>query len=692
MIPIVIRLVEKYYAFQLGEAFSQGIISINMVEVKPGKYIWEFITGKDGFAVGEAKTFDEVSKMILENGQVLLESFSDSKDDKKAEIILKLHDLNDIALNMFQTGFGQLQTFAGVDSNARMGSMMPTNDKLGNLMDNIEGTKKTLEQLDRTLQNILSHPSSHSPENLKRLYYSKKTDFDTKIRNGYDTVARAEVAFNNEIDSMSSKVNIIIKTLSGYRDDGVIYDLPGDGKIERVNGTDVAIRTTQLTSGISGTTKSYTQSLASYEEIKTKFDVSKEQFKRNYTDSLKDIFDNYQVKLDDLRKLAGTAIEAQEKLAASNKEKDEKREYEQDSSIRSADEVDARTVDDENKRIETLPELSPGYRYDHNATIWYYKVNGVWKQVDGEAHQKLETIRLKAIGKDREATAPGSAASISNEININFLPETVRDAKAWITLYRHKQTVEKGNKDPIETKYDNIPYSVRIIPMKIKNMTDVYNNLVRDYQSKKAQVMYKILYRRFVARIGKKVVSKIKRTFTPWKTDDGVPGSIGNVYADIILSDKGMVDASSFSKNNKTAKNFVYATSFLILDSSDVAGVDLLNNPAHMRKLIRLGWTSFVIMDSPNEQVIFCSYIEGGHCQTIPYAQAFASAGKNLGKFYETMDELRTQTRPFRRKKAVPIRRVGMHFKRQKAVESTVNEKLERYNIDEGDCTGNLDK
>jgi len=161
---------------------------------------------------------------------------------------------------------------------------------------------------------------------------------------------------------------------------------------------------------------------------------------------------------------------------------------------------------------------------------------------------------------------------------------------------------------------------VKVVPFQVKSPEPMLNLLMQDAQLKGLS-MLATKYGRGITR----VITRIAQKFGMQK------GAIsGEAKKDVIYG------GTDYKKNI-----------FVCLSKLDLEQEDITSNPAVVRKLQKLGWASFVILDDVNRKATFCMKEYGGVCSVVPYNFMFASLGKDHAKAYEDLEDLKKSSGPF---------------------------------------------
>lgn len=100
-------------------------------------------------------------------------------------------------------------------------------------------------------------------------------------------------------------------------------------------------------------------------------------------------------------------------------------------------------------------------------------------------------------------------------------------------------------------------------------------------------------------------------------------------------------------------KDILWASTFhsryvyCLLNYSDISDSNLLKNAGGMHKLHQVGWNSLIFADDINKRVIFCMKEFHGLCSSTPYQFIYSSLGKDYGKVYDNLEDVKKAASPF---------------------------------------------
>jgi len=166
---------------------------------------------------------------------------------------------------------------------------------------------------------------------------------------------------------------------------------------------------------------------------------------------------------------------------------------------------------------------------------------------------------------------------------------------------------------------------VKVIPVPVKSKDD-YS--LADLLTVDASM-------KFFDVLGLRIYRKVIRSF--WSLCRGL--RVPFLKDRVITGDpeKDILWASTFHKR------FV----FCLLNYADMTDSQFFKNAGGIHKLHKLGWNSFVAMDDVNKRAIFCMKEFHGLCSTVSYQFIYSSLGKEQGKVYEKLEDIKRASSPF---------------------------------------------
>lgn len=171
----------------------------------------------------------------------------------------------------------------------------------------------------------------------------------------------------------------------------------------------------------------------------------------------------------------------------------------------------------------------------------------------------------------------------------------------------------------------------KVIPYRLKNSKNLFELLKKDASSGTARSWYKTIVRGLTKTL---LSSRIMRTMVR-SLKYLMPG-FGGWYLDIFLTRKGLLDASGWGRQYGSARFQRFASATLCMSASYKE--TMFDDPRKLQKLFRMGWNSFVIIDSREQKVTFCSYLEQGKCYQMTQSHIFSAL--NMDKVYQRFEDL----------------------------------------------------
>jgi len=165
---------------------------------------------------------------------------------------------------------------------------------------------------------------------------------------------------------------------------------------------------------------------------------------------------------------------------------------------------------------------------------------------------------------------------------------------------------------------------VKVIPFRLsgsRNLADMllidsnlkyFSYLMTKYERRLVRVLFRILRRaKFIPKVRDKTLS-------------------GDPEKDVLLG------------------TTMYGDNLMMcLSQLDLQEMDVFSKNKLVQKLFKLGWTSFAINDDVNKLTTFCMKEFKGLCSVVPYNYMFSSFGKDYGKVYEDIEEVKKSASPF---------------------------------------------
>jgi hypothetical protein len=161
---------------------------------------------------------------------------------------------------------------------------------------------------------------------------------------------------------------------------------------------------------------------------------------------------------------------------------------------------------------------------------------------------------------------------------------------------------------------------VKAIPVVVKSDAQLHDIIMWDAQIGRLMTLILTIGRKwqgFLYRLWARTIGKIIST--------DYEAITGNPYRDIVLR-KWIIDA-------KYVNNV-----FFVLNRADLKA-DFFEKAKRVRKLMKLGWQSFVIADDVNRSVSFCMEDFRGMCSTLPYSMLYQSLDQ--AKVFDDLEDVR---------------------------------------------------
>lgn len=196
-------------------------------------------------------------------------------------------------------------------------------------------------------------------------------------------------------------------------------------------------------------------------------------------------------------------------------------------------------------------------------------------------------------------------------------------------------------------KYSTL-IGVKAIPLAVKSDAKLHELIMWDAQI--GRIMERVI------RIGRYFEGMLYRL---WSTTAGRifnpdPEAItGNPYKDIVL--KRSIISTRYVNNI-----------YFVLNRADLKA-DFFEQAKRVRKLVRLGWQSFVIADDVNRSISFCMIKFRGMCSTMPYGMLYQTLDQ--AKVFDDLEDVRRSSASLFRTK-IPFKKI-------------VGESLAQHKLDE---------
>jgi len=248
-------------------------------------------------------------------------------------------------------------------------------------------------------------------------------------------------------------------------------------------------------------------------------------------------------------------------------------------------------------------------------------ISGAKKDEKQEERNAKEKDRLDYEKDKEKARETGGATRMELDKGTTDLRPSAIVVEATVIAYEKGLLTLPGMGTARETKR-SMPISVKIVPIKIKNVKNIYDTLTDDMYANEFSAFYKSSVRALTSvifNLFNPIVRVFLNTFTK-------PQDFG-LWKDILLKKKGLVNASSIGSGPRFPSHQRYAAAIIVFSINDIIKKDMnfLGDASKVAKLHKMGWNSFAIMDDPDQTLMFCSYFENGMCSKIPYSYLFFS-------------------------------------------------------------------
>jgi hypothetical protein len=266
-----------------------------------------------------------------------------------------------------------------------------------------------------------------------------------------------------------------------------------------------------------------------------------------------------------------------------------------------------------------------------------YRQRGSAEEKVNEAEKEAEESAKGSSTKRHESTG-GASVKLDTTTMMDLRPTSI-SIDVSIRVIKKSVFGKKSPSNQYEPKRQ-IPISVKLVPMVVKNFDDIYEVLIDDMYTNKFSALYKSASRGFMGKVQNWFGGTVRKFVNAF-----IPSEEVSVWRDILMSRKGFADASSFRSADRGPKYQKYAAAMVIMSADDIRHQEqnFFNDPRKMMKLFKMGWNSFAVLNDADQELIFCSYYENGQCAKIPYSYLFHSL-KALDIFKE-MEQLGGFTR-----------------------------------------------
>lgn len=181
----------------------------------------------------------------------------------------------------------------------------------------------------------------------------------------------------------------------------------------------------------------------------------------------------------------------------------------------------------------------------------------------------------------------------------------------------------------IEMKDGWTVLGVKVVPFPVQSDEGVIKLMMKDLQ----------------LSFWKRTITKFQRiavrfAFRQWR----IMGKLVGYKGGTLIGDpqKDILFAQSEHK-----RNIITLINMIDLENAE----EFLKSAGGIKRLYRMGWRSFVILDDVKKQAHFCLEQYGGMCSMIPYSFIYSSLGKEHHKVYEDLEDIRKSGGAFFRMK-----------------------------------------
>jgi hypothetical protein len=173
--------------------------------------------------------------------------------------------------------------------------------------------------------------------------------------------------------------------------------------------------------------------------------------------------------------------------------------------------------------------------------------------------------------------------------------------------------------------FGKVIYGVKVVafPIKLEKEEDAFRLFNNDFQR---NILDSLI--RKVGRVVIKLMYSLRNKFLRLLSLS--PSISGDPLKDIVYGGNASISDSVF----------------ITLSTGDI-NQEILNDPHHIKKLLKLNWNSFVICDETKKQTNICMRSFNGLCSTIQYSMMISGINKDLGKVYDGLEQLQLESRPF---------------------------------------------
>ena len=298
------------------------------------------------------------------------------------------------------------------------------------------------------------------------------------------------------------------------------------------------------------------------------------------------------------------------------------------------------------------------------------------KQKNERENEKAERDREEEKRrKQAETLGGGSSASYTPA------PLTNVDLAPTQTRLDMTEVYKIGGERHGTYERQSVSIGVKVVPFAVKDYDRFINVMMDDYYSRFLMRRVKKLWRGILIR-ALRVMKKWPKLLLGNYIRDIANPTNPTLYRGILLNDKGLIDASTFTSKVNRAKFHKFSAAIVLMSKEDLFEEDregFLQRPKQIQNMLSLGWNSMLITDEPNALCYFISFIDGGAVYTLPYSYIFSNF--KLDKVYESMDDLKKHSKPFMLK-SMDYKMLSRKFIKESETRDYVDMKLLHYSED----------
>jgi len=206
---------------------------------------------------------------------------------------------------------------------------------------------------------------------------------------------------------------------------------------------------------------------------------------------------------------------------------------------------------------------------------------------------------------------------------------------------------DTGRSRSIEGTFKEIAIGVKVLPLKITNFDRIEDFILNDYFTTTFQSMWRRVSRTFLRLAAQKVTQFAHKYFKELEFDPRE--HMDPVHANILLASQGFINSSPFDKKHNMPSYYNFSSAIVIIDKRDLTkeeGANFFLDVSQLKRMFKMGWNSFCILDETREEALFVSSLDGGHLHVIPYQYIFNNLG--MDQVYQNVNDLRKKASPFR--------------------------------------------